>query len=131
MLNYIRKLDDSEFLDLLVAVGEMRYGDNSRLYEYCEREEVRMVYLEDNSGSFKDNGRENIWINDFETSRHDMDFNHNLFMLHKFGETWYGKAEAYFEANERLDCLEILDKAKAQYEKDLEADREFMESVEQ
>ena len=130
MLNYIKKLDDSEFLDLLVAVGEMRYGDDSCRYEYFDKETVRVVNLERSGGSFKDYGRETIWINDIGTSKHSINLNHYIFMLEKFGESWFKETKRHFEANEMRDCLEILDKAKAQYEKDLEADKEFMESLE-
>lgn len=131
MLNYIKKLDASEFLDLLVAVGEMRYGDDSCRYEYFDKKAIRVVNLERSGGSFKDYSRQTICINDFETLGRDMNLNHYIFMLEKFGESWFKDAKTYFEVNEMRDCLKILVKAKAQYEKNLEADREFMESIEQ
>lgn len=124
MLKFVKQLQESDFVDLLVAIGQMRYGD-SRLYEYLDKEDRRVIHLWDNSGSFKDNGQDYIWVNDYETSNPNSNFNHNLFMLYTFGQEWYTRAQKYFESK-KPESLTILSRAKAQYDSDLEADKEFM-----
>ena len=127
MLKYITQLEEFDFVSLMVSIGQMRYGDNSRLYEYLDKEDRRIVHLWDNGGSFKDNGQDYIWVNDYETSNPNRNFNHNVFMLSTFGQEWYTRAQKHFEGKpERLD---ILKKAKAQYDRDLEADKEFIQSL--
>lgn len=128
MLKYIKQLEESDFVDLLVAIKQMRYGDSSRLYEYLDKEDRRVVHLWDNGGSFKDNGQDYIWVNDYETSNPNFNFNHNIFMLSTFGPEWYARAQKYFEGK-KPESLEILSRAKGQYDKDLEADKEFMQSL--
>ena len=130
MIKYIKQLDDSEFFDLLVANGKMRYGDDSCEYEYFDKEAIRVVNIERNVGSFKDYGRETLCISDFGTLGHGSNLNHYMFMLEKFGESWFREIRGYFEANGMSHGLKILDKAKAQYETGLEIDREVMESLE-
>ena len=129
MLKYIKQLKESDFLDLMVSLGQMRYGDNSRLYEYLDKEDRRIVHIWDNSSCFKDNGQDYLWVNDYETSKPNFNFNHNLFMLSQFGEEWYARAQKHFEGK-KPESLVILNKAKARYDKDLEADKEFMQSLE-
>jgi len=128
MLKYIKQLEESDFVDLLVSIKQMRYGDSSRLYEYLDREDRRVVHLWDNGGSFKDNGQDYIWVNDYETSNPSFNFNHNLFMLSVFGQEWYARAKKYFKVN-KPESLVILSKAKAQYDSELEVDKAFMQSL--
>lgn len=127
MLKFIKQLDD-DFTDLLVAIDQIRYGDNSRLCEYEDKGDKRIVHLWDNEGSFKDNGQYYIWVNDYETSNIDLNLNHNIFMLYRFGQEWYASAQKYFE-NTNPERLTILNRAKSQYESELEADKEFMQSL--
>lgn len=129
MINFMKQLEESGFFDLLVSIGQMRYGDSSRLYEYLDEEDRRVVHLWDNGGSFKDNGQDYIWVNDYETSNPNFNFNHNLCMLSKFGEEWYTSAQKYFE-DKKPEGLAILSEAKAQFDRDLEADKEFINSLE-
>lgn len=128
-LDFIEKLEESEFVDLLVAIKQMRYGDNSRLYEYFDKEGKRNVHLWDNGGSFKDNGQYHIWINDYGTSIPSMNINHNICMLYMFGKEWYLKAKQYFEHENMMESLEILNTAVIQYEKELEDDKEITKQI--
>lgn len=123
MLNFVKQLEESDFFDLLVEMGQMRYGDTRRLYEYLDKEDRRIVHLWDNGGSFKDNGQDYIWINDYETSSPNANLNHNVFMLSMFGQEWYERAQKYFEGK-KPEGFVILRKAKAKY--DLEADEELI-----
>ena len=106
----------------------MRYGDNSRLYEYTDKEDKRVVHLWDNGSCFKDNGQDYIWVNDYETSNPNLNFNHNVFMLSVFGQEWYKRAQNYFECK-KAEGLAILNRAKAQYEEELAIDKEFIQSL--
>lgn len=128
MLKFIKQLKESDFVDLMVSIGQMRYGDESRLYEYLDKTDRRIVHLWDNGDYFKDNGQNYIWVNDYETSNQNSQLKHNVFMLFSFGQEWYVSAKKYFEGKNR-ENLDILSKAKAEYDRELKDDEEFIQSL--
>lgn len=129
MLTYVKRLEETDFVDLMVSIGQMRYGDNSRLYEYLDKGDKRVVHLWDNNGSFKDNGQDYIWVNDYEISNPSLNFNHHVFMLYRFGQEWYTNAIKYFEGK-KPEGLDVLTKAKEQYDDELNMHESFIKYFE-
>ena len=120
MLNYVRKLRDSEFVDLLVATKKMRDGDIKNC-EYMDKETYRQVRVLDCS-PFVDNREpdQHFLIDDFNISEKESLFDYYLFMLNQFGYEWYEKAKKYLSIKQNAQNLATLKQAKNAYQADLE-----------
>ena len=129
MMNFINKLKDIDFIKLLEALGKTKSGD-SRICDYFDENEKRKIWLYNNGPFFNDNTSEEIWINDYGTSEKNNNVAHNVFMLHQFGDNWFASAKKHFEESHNADGLETLKAAKTQYEKELESNKEILESQE-
>ncbi|MBQ7917866.1 MAG: hypothetical protein IJ310_03510 [Clostridia bacterium] len=129
MLYFVSRLNDRDFVNLLVAIKKMHYGD-IKSCEYIDKDTYRKVHLWDNSRHFDDRKEDQYFtIDDFNISEKNALFNYYLFMLHQFGEEWYENAKTYLESEEKLQALEVLEQAKTAHEADLEADKEFFETL--
>ncbi|MBR2908875.1 MAG: hypothetical protein IKC11_00830 [Clostridia bacterium] len=130
MLEFISQLEDKDFLDLLVSMGKMKY-DNSRLCDYFDEKERRMIWVYDNGRCFNGSGSEELWITDFEASNEECTLIHNVFMMRKFGEDWFSKAKRHFEETSNPRGLEILNNAKTQQENESKENKEATSSLEE
>ena len=129
MLNYVRKLSDRDFVRLLVAIRKMKYGD-IKSCEYVDKDTYRKIHLWDNSPHFSDREADQYFtIDDYNISEGNALFDYYLFMLNQFGNEWYEKTKKYLHSEENLHALETLEQAKSTYETDLEADKEFIETL--
>ncbi len=88
------------------------------------------VHIWDNTPHFKDREADLYFdIDDYNTTKEGELLNHYLFMLDKFDTFWYEHAKKYLENQGDSDRLEILEQAKTTYEANLEADKEFIETL--
>lgn len=129
MLDYLRKLRDRDFVGLLVSIRKMKYGD-IKSCEYVDKDTYRKVHLWDNSPHFEDREADQYFtIDDYNISEGNALLDYYLFMLNQFGDEWYENAKKYLGSEEKLKALETLEQAKTIYEADLEADKEFFETL--
>ena len=129
MLNYVRKLRDSEFVDLLFAIKKIKKGDIKNC-EYMDKESYRQVRVLDCSPFVEDREAEQKFIiDDFNISENEVMIDYYLFMLNQFGDEWYEKAKKYLSIKQNAQNLATLKQAKNAYQADLEADSELFATL--
>ena len=129
MINFVKKIRECDFVDLLVAIKKMKYGDIKNC-EYMDKENYRTVRVLDCSPFIVEHEAEqNFIIDDFNISEQEVMFDYYLFMLKKFDDEWYEKAKKYLTIKQDAHALETLEQAKNTYEADLETDSELFATL--
>ena len=122
MLQFVSKLRDNDFVDLMVAIKKMKYGD-IKVCEYADKDNCRNVHVWDNNPSFNDREPDQYFsINDFNISEDKALFDYYLFMLNQFGDDWYDVAKNHFIQLNDFNRLEKLENAKKEIDNILSDD---------